>query len=81
MLSVLSGVAASVRMLPPFSADWSLKRGANPVISRFLDAQETLGGVAELVSAYVGRTLESGSVPAQEDMEKKGGCGEGCGCH
>lgn len=54
---------------------------SHPVISQFLQAQETLGNVAELVSAYVGRTLESGRVPAAEEMVKKGGCGEGCGCH
>ena len=32
-LSLPSGVAAEVRMLPPFTADWSLKRGAKPVNS------------------------------------------------
>lgn len=54
---------------------------SSPVISRFLAAQETLGSVAEVVSSYVGRTLESGRVPSPQEMVKKGGCGEGCGCH
>lgn len=53
----------------------------NPVISGFLAAQKTLSGVAESVNAFVGKSLESGRVPAPEEMEKKGSCGEGCGCH
>lgn len=54
---------------------------ANPVISGFLGAQDILSSVAETVNAYVGKSLESGRVPAAEDLVKKGGCGEGCGCH
>ncbi|MBK8091566.1 MAG: YlbF family regulator [Verrucomicrobiaceae bacterium] len=54
---------------------------ANPVIVGFLGAQETLSGVAETLNAWIARSLESGRVPAAEEMEKKGGCGEGCGCH
>jgi cell fate (sporulation/competence/biofilm development) regulator YlbF (YheA/YmcA/DUF963 family) len=54
---------------------------AHPVITSFLSAQETLSGVAEAVNAFIGRSLESGRVPAPEEMVKKGGCGEGCGCH
>lgn len=54
---------------------------ANPVISGFLGAQKLLSGVAESVNAFVGKSLESGRVPAPEEMEKKGSCGEGCGCH
>jgi len=33
------------------------------------------------VNAFVGKSLESGRVPSPEEMVKKGGCGEGCGCH
>jgi hypothetical protein len=47
----------------------------------FLNAQEVLSGVAEAVNAFVSKTLESGRVPSAEEMVKKGGCGEGCGCH
>ncbi|MFM7604991.1 MAG: YlbF family regulator [Prosthecobacter sp.] len=54
---------------------------ANPVITSFLNAQELLSGVAEAVNAFVSKTLESGRVPSAEEMVKKGGCGEGCGCH
>lgn len=54
---------------------------ANPVISGFLGAQETLSGVAETVNAFIGKSLESGRVPAPEELAKKGSCGEGCGCH
>lgn len=53
----------------------------NPVIAGFLGAQQTLSGVAEAVNAFVAKALESGRVPAPEDLVKKGGCGEGCGCH
>jgi len=53
----------------------------NPVITAFLNAQEVLSGVAEAVNAFVGKSLESGRVPSPEEMVKKGGCGEGCGCH
>ncbi len=54
---------------------------SNPVISGFLGAQDILSGVAEAVNAFVGKSLESGRVPLPEEMVKKGGCGEGCGCH
>lgn len=54
---------------------------SNPVISGFLGAQDILSGVAEAVNAYVGKSLESGRVPSPEELVKKGGCGEGCGCH
>ena len=54
---------------------------SSPVISSFLEAQQILSGVAEAVNAFVAKTLESGRVPAAEEMQKKGGCGEGCGCH
>lgn len=53
----------------------------NSVISGFLAAQQILSGMAESVNAYVGKSLESGRVPTPEEMEKKGSCGEGCGCH
>lgn len=54
---------------------------SNPVISGFLGAQDILSGVAEAVNSFVGKSLESGHVPSPEEMVKKGGCGEGCGCH
>lgn len=54
---------------------------SNAVISGFLDAQQILSGVAEAVNTFVGKSLESGRVPSPEEMVKKGGCGEGCGCH
>lgn len=54
---------------------------SSPVISSFLNAQQILSGVAEAVNAFVSKSLESGRVPSADDMEKKGGCGEGCGCH
>jgi cell fate (sporulation/competence/biofilm development) regulator YlbF (YheA/YmcA/DUF963 family) len=53
---------------------------SNPLITAFLSAQEVLSGVAEAVNSFVGKSLESGRVPAPEEMAQKG-CGEGCGCH
>lgn len=53
---------------------------AHPLVSAFIEAQETLGDVAELVNKYVSKTLERGSVPSESEV-RSGGCGEGCGCH
>lgn len=53
---------------------------ANPLITAFLSAQEVLSGVAEAVNSFVGKSLESGRVPAPEELAQKG-CGAGCGCH
>ncbi len=50
-------------------------------IAAFHQAQDVLQGVAELVSGFVSRTLETGRVPTKDEVMKKGGCGEGCGCH
>jgi cell fate (sporulation/competence/biofilm development) regulator YlbF (YheA/YmcA/DUF963 family) len=52
-------------------------------IKSFHAAQDALQGVAEVVSAFVSRTLESGVVPTIEEVtaEEEGGCGHGCGCH
>lgn len=52
----------------------------NPVARGFLDAQEELNGVQESISRYVGKTLELGRMPTEEDVTD-GGCGHGCGCH
>ncbi len=53
----------------------------HPLIPSFLEAQQFLSGVAERVSTYVGKTLEEGRVPSEEEMSSGGSCGEGCGCH
>jgi cell fate (sporulation/competence/biofilm development) regulator YlbF (YheA/YmcA/DUF963 family) len=50
-------------------------------IRSFHQAQSTLQGVAELVSGFVSRTLETGVVPTKDEVMNQGGCGEGCGCH
>ncbi len=53
----------------------------NEVILSFVKAQDTLRGVAEVVTSFVGKSLESGAVPSEDEVFGKGGCGEGCGCH
>ncbi len=54
---------------------------SNSVISGFLGAQEILSGVAQAVNTFIAKSLESGRVPAPEELQSKGSCGEGCGCH
>ena len=52
----------------------------NTAISSFLEAQDVLRGIAEVVTSFVGKSLERGEVPAEAEVFSKG-CGEGCGCH
>ena len=54
-----------------------------PAVKDFQTAQQTLQDVAELIQAWVTKTLEKGRVPTEEEVfpEGSGGCGEGCGCH
>jgi cell fate (sporulation/competence/biofilm development) regulator YlbF (YheA/YmcA/DUF963 family) len=56
----------------------------NPVARGFLDAQEELHEVQHSIHQYVGKTLELGRMPSEEDLS--GGCGGGggggcCGGH
>lgn len=52
----------------------------NPVSRGFLDAQQALQQVQEIVHKHVSKTLETGHVPTAEELAS-GSCGEGCGCH
>ncbi len=61
--------------------DLQEKVEANPKVQSFQTAQQTLQDVAEMIQAYVTKTLEKGYVPAEDEVFSKGGCGEGCGCH
>lgn len=54
---------------------------AHPLIAAFVEAQDVLGGVAEMVERYVSKTLERGEVPSSSEIADAGGCGAGCGCH
>jgi cell fate (sporulation/competence/biofilm development) regulator YlbF (YheA/YmcA/DUF963 family) len=55
----------------------------NPVASAFLDAREEMQQVQQSILQYVGKTIELGRVPTEEDLSEGegGGCGSGCGCH
>ena len=53
---------------------------AHPLIASFVEAQDVLGSIAEMVNGYVSKTLEQGRVPSESEV-RGGGCGEGCGCH
>ncbi len=61
--------------------DLQEKAETNPAVKDFQTAQQTLQDVAELIQAYVTKTLEKGRIPTEEEVFPKGGCGEGCGCH
>ncbi|MBI24532.1 MAG: hypothetical protein CMN05_13240 [Roseibacillus sp.] len=52
----------------------------NSVARDFMDAQECLQSVQMAIGKYVGKTLELGRVPVEEDLLDQGGCcseGEG----
>jgi cell fate (sporulation/competence/biofilm development) regulator YlbF (YheA/YmcA/DUF963 family) len=62
-------------------ADFEKHRDAllsNPVARGFLDAQEELHEVQHSIHQYVGKTLELGRMPSEEDLN--GACGGGGGC-
>ena len=54
---------------------------AHPGVTGFMEAQDVLRTVADQVSRYVSKSLESGRVPTPSEMASQGSCGEGCGCH
>ena len=52
----------------------------NPVARRFIDAQQELHEVRESIQKYVGKALELGRLPSDEELSE-GCCGhDGCGC-
>jgi cell fate (sporulation/competence/biofilm development) regulator YlbF (YheA/YmcA/DUF963 family) len=52
----------------------------NPVARGFIDAQQELHEVRESIQKYVGKTLELGRLPSDEELSE-GCCGhDGCGC-
>ncbi|MFC5456074.1 YlbF family regulator [Prosthecobacter fluviatilis] len=53
---------------------------ANTAILSFVEAQDVLRNIAEVVNGYVGKSLERGKVPTEAEVFPQG-CGEGCGCH
>jgi cell fate (sporulation/competence/biofilm development) regulator YlbF (YheA/YmcA/DUF963 family) len=52
----------------------------NPVAMGFIQAQEEMHNIKKLVTQYVSRTMETGSVPSPDEIQT-GSCGSGCGCH
>jgi hypothetical protein len=56
---------------------------ANPVAKGFIDAQEELHGLRDIIHDYVSKTIELGRLPQAEDFESSccgGNGGGGCGC-
>jgi len=63
-------------------ADFESHREAvlnNPISKGFLDAQETMRELHHSITKMISMTLESGTVPTQEDMQAAS-CGQGCNC-
>lgn len=60
-----------------FEADRD-KLMSNPVASGFIQAQDDLHHLQKSIQDLVGKTLELGRIPTEEDLE--GSCGHGCGC-
>lgn len=56
----------------------------NPIAKNFIEAQQMMNEVQEVVNGYVNKSFELGRVPTEEDLEKAKkescGCGTGCGC-
>lgn len=68
--------------LPPeeikaFEADRE-KLMNNPIASSFLEAQEDLHHLQKSIQDFVGKTIELGRIPTEDDLQ--GSCGHGCGC-
>ncbi len=60
----------------------------NPVARNYLEAQEQLNDIQKTIKKYVGKTLELGRVPSEDELGGGGCCGSGsggggggCGCH
>ena len=53
----------------------------NPVARGFLEAQDELHEMQNMIQKYIHKTFELGRVPAEADFKEEGSCGEGCGCH
>jgi len=66
---------------PADIADFERERDAllgNDVARGFLEAQQKMHEIQELVTRYVRKTMELGRVPGPDDFQS---CGQGCSCH
>jgi cell fate (sporulation/competence/biofilm development) regulator YlbF (YheA/YmcA/DUF963 family) len=50
----------------------------NPVASGFIEAQEDLHHLQSSIQEFIGKALELGRIPTEDDLQ--GSCGHGCGC-
>ena len=51
----------------------------DPVAGGFVQAQDELHHLKQSIQKFVGKALELGRMPTEEDLQ--GSCGHGCGCH
>jgi cell fate (sporulation/competence/biofilm development) regulator YlbF (YheA/YmcA/DUF963 family) len=73
------GVEITDQEIDDFNADRQALL-SNPLAKGFLEAQQEVQQVQDLVSQFVAKTFELGRVPKEEDFSS-GSCGTGCGCH
>lgn len=54
----------------------------NPVAMAFLEAQQSMNAIQDLVNKFISKTFELGRLPTEEDLacDQEGGCGSGCSC-
>ena len=52
----------------------------NPVARGFIDAQQELHEVRESIQKYVGKTIELGRLPSEEELSEGCCSHDGCGC-
>jgi cell fate (sporulation/competence/biofilm development) regulator YlbF (YheA/YmcA/DUF963 family) len=54
---------------------------ANPIAIGFIEAQQEMSQIKNLINQHISRTFELGRVPTPEDfMGCDSGCGSGCSC-
>ncbi len=53
----------------------------NPIAIGFIEAQQEMAEIKNLINQYISRTFELGKVPTPEDFSGcDSGCGGGCSC-
>ncbi len=53
----------------------------NPIAIGFIEAQQEMGEIKNLINQHISRTFELGRVPTAEDFTGcDSGCGSGCSC-
>ena len=70
-------------LTPQEIAEFEQRRDAflqHPLASAFLQAQQEMHDVRQIVNTYLTRTFELGRLPLAEELASAS-CGHGCACH